>query len=114
MLISSIFGVSAATLVVFGAALREAACVAAAGRERLASVAFAGIVIAATGVLTIVSITFTAAETAGDVAPQVTQTLSALNKDFFFPMAIGFALTAPDSSRSAPACFRLGLEGCRS
>ncbi len=34
MLISSIFGVSAATLVVFGAALREAACVAAAGRER--------------------------------------------------------------------------------
>jgi hypothetical protein len=47
-------------------------------------------VIAATGIMTIVSITFTAADTAGSVAPEVTQTLSALNQDFFFPIAAGF------------------------
>ena len=33
-----------------------------------------------------------AAETIGDVAPQVTQTFSALQSDFFFPLAIGFSV----------------------
>ncbi len=92
MFISAIFAVATAAVVVFGAALREALRAAEAGFERLASIAFAGVVIAATGILTIVSITFTAADTVGDVSPQVTQTLSALNGDFFFPMAIGFSV----------------------
>lgn len=92
MLISTLFAVSSAALIVFGAALRNALRELGGGVDRLASIAWAGTVIAATGILTIVSVTFTAADTAGSVAPEVTQTLSALSQDFFFPMAAGFGL----------------------
>ena len=37
----------------------------------------------------LIAATFVAADTAGDVAPQVTQTLSVLQADFFFPLAVG-------------------------
>lgn len=89
MAASALFAVSSASLVVFAGALREAL---ANVSDRLARVAWAGCLIAATGILTLVSITFTAADTAGDVDPAMTQTLSALNQDFFFPMATGFGL----------------------
>jgi hypothetical protein len=92
MLASAILAVSAATLVGFGAMLRDALREADSGREPLARVAFAGMVIAATGLLTNVAFAFTAADTAGDVSPQVTQTLSTLSIDFGTPLAIGFAL----------------------
>ena len=92
LLAAGIMAVSAAALVGFGAFLRDALCTADEGRELLGRVAFAGIVIAATGVLTNIGITVAAAHTAGDVAPQVTQTLSALSIDFGTPMAVGFGL----------------------
>ncbi len=101
MLISTLFAVSSAALIVFGAALRDALRELGGGVDRLASIAWAGTVIAATGIMTIVSITFTAADTARSVAPEVTQTLSALNQDFFFPMAAGFALMLIASGSAA-------------
>jgi hypothetical protein len=101
MLISTLFAVSSAALIVFGVALRDALRELGGGVDRLASIAWAGTVVAATGIMTIVSITFTAADTAGSVAPEVTQTLSALNQDFFFPMAAGFALMLIASGSAA-------------
>ncbi len=116
MLISMLFAVSSAALMVFGAALRDALRELGGGVDRLASIAWAGTVIAATGIMTIVSITFTAADTAGSVAPEVTQTLSALNRDFFFPMAAGFALmliasgSAATRLRGAAPLVRMGVD----
>ena len=59
---------------------------------RLASISFAGAVITATGIAVSNAIQFALAESAGDVPPDVTQTLSVLYADIFFPMATGFAL----------------------
>ncbi len=92
MVAAAIFAVATGALVGFGTVLRDALRAADGGREPLARLAFAGIVIAATGTLTNVGITFTAADTAGHVAPQVTQTLSSLSIDFGTPMAVGFGL----------------------
>ena len=58
----------------------------------LASLSFAGTVIFATGLLVNNAIQFAAAESAGDASPQVTETLSVLYGDFFFPMAVGMSL----------------------
>ena len=76
----------------FASSLRSALGVAEGGIGRVASIAFAGAVIFATGLLANAAIQFAAAETAGDVPVQVTQTLSVLYADFFFPMAAGLAL----------------------
>jgi hypothetical protein len=58
----------------------------------LAPLAFAGGIMAGIGIVTGSAIEFTAAETAGRVPPVATLTLSALNEDFFFPIAAGLAL----------------------
>lgn len=84
------YAVSAAALVGFGAGMRQA--IRDKGAGELASIAFGAVVIAAVGVLTVVGIALTAADTAGHVTPQVTQTLSALNADLVLPTAIGFGL----------------------
>jgi hypothetical protein len=59
---------------------------------RLANTAFAGAIVGILGWLMLIAFTFMAAETVGDVAPQVTQTFSALQSDFFFPLAAGFSV----------------------
>ena len=59
---------------------------------RLANTAFAGAIMAAVGWSLLIAFNFMAAETIGDVAPQVTQAFSALQSDFFFPVAIGFSV----------------------
>jgi hypothetical protein len=59
---------------------------------RLANTAFAGLVLAAAGWSMLIAFNFMAAETIGDVEPAVTQTFSALQSDFFFPLAIGFSV----------------------
>ena len=65
---------------------------------RLAAVAFAGFLTLAIGIAAFAGFAFAAADTAGDVPPEVTQTLSVLNSDFFFIVAMGtlvaFAATA--------------------
>ena len=92
MVAIAILAFSAPALIGFGVILRDALRAAEEGREELARVAFAGLVIAAAGILTNLGITFAAADTAGTVSPQVTQTLSALSVDFGIPIAAGFGL----------------------
>jgi hypothetical protein len=89
----SIGGVLAVVFFVwFAGTLRSRLLEAEGGAGRLANTAWAGALIFSTGLLTLVAISFTAADTAGDVPPTVTQTLSALNSDLFFPAAGGGAL----------------------
>lgn len=60
--------------------------------SRLASTAFGGLIVAAIGWSALYTFGFIAADTSGDVPAQVTWTLSVLQADFFFPLAIGFAV----------------------
>jgi len=60
--------------------------------RRLSRLCFGGAVIAGVAILIEQSLVFTTADVAGDVPDQVTQTLSALQADFFIPFAGGFAL----------------------
>jgi hypothetical protein len=60
--------------------------------SRLASTAFGGLVVAAIGWSALYTFGFIAADTSGDVPAQVTWTLSVLQADFFFPVAVGFAV----------------------
>jgi|SRR5215211_1121602 len=62
------------------------------GSARLSALSFAGAIIAAGGLLALASLGFAAADTAGDVPGDVTQTLSVLGSEFFFPVAGGYAL----------------------
>jgi hypothetical protein len=90
--VAAIGALAALFLVWFAGSVRST-LLRAEGREgRLSTLAFAGAVIGAVGLLIFSGIGFTAADSAGDVPPTVTQTLSALNADFFFPAAAGFAL----------------------
>ena len=92
-LIASILGALAGVaLVWFGASLRDAIARREGGTGRLATLTFAGTVIAGVGLMTNSALEFAAADTAGDVTAEVTQALSALYADFFFPMSGGFAL----------------------
>ena len=59
---------------------------------RLASTAWGGALVLAGGWLAIIGFNFIAADTAGDVAPAVTQTFSVLQADFFFPLSVGAAV----------------------
>jgi hypothetical protein len=92
-IILSVLGVVATLFFIwFAGTLRARLYEAEGGTGRLASTAFAGAVMFSVGLLSLVAISFTAADTAGDVAPTVTQTLNALNSDFFFPAAGGGAV----------------------
>jgi hypothetical protein len=59
---------------------------------RLANTAFGGAILGAAGWTLLIGFTFAAADTADDVAPQVTQTLSVVQADLFFPLAVGFSV----------------------
>jgi hypothetical protein len=60
--------------------------------SRLATTAFGGLVVAAIGWTALYTFGFIAADTSGDVPAQVTWTLSVLQADFFFPLAVGFGV----------------------
>jgi hypothetical protein len=90
--LSVVFTISAAALVAFGATLRAALRRAEHGRDVLPSVAFAGTILAAAGLLLAAGLSFGAADTAGKVPAEVTQTLSVLNQELFFSVGVGFAL----------------------
>jgi hypothetical protein len=90
---SAIIAAFSAVFLVWFAGVWRAVLAAAEGPPgRLANTAFGGAIIGATGWLLLIGFTFVAADTADDVAPQVTQTLSVLQADFFFPLAAGFAV----------------------
>jgi hypothetical protein len=79
-------------LVWFVASLRSVILRAEGAGGRLATLAFAGGVIGAIGLLMNAAFEFTVADTVGDVPPEVTQTLSTLYADFFLPLIAGFVL----------------------
>jgi hypothetical protein len=89
---SIIAAFSTVALLWFAGVWRAALAAAEKPPARLANTAFAGAVLAAAGWSMLIAFNFMAAETIGDVEPQVTQTFSALQSDFFFPLAIGFSV----------------------
>ena len=90
---ASIMGaVASAFLLWFAGTLRGALADAEGGSRRLANTAFGGAVVGTAGWLMLVAFTFAAADTVGDVAPEVTQALSVAQADLFFPLAAGFAV----------------------
>lgn len=90
---SAIIGAWAAVFLVwFGGTVAAAVRRAEGEPGRLASIAFGGFLLIALGGLSFSAFQFAAAETAGDVPDEVTQTLSVLFSDFFFPLAAGTLL----------------------
>jgi hypothetical protein len=73
----------------FAGTLRSVLASAEGPPTRLASTAWGGAIVLTVGWVILIGATFVAADTAGDVAPQVTQTLSVLQADFFFPLSVG-------------------------
>ena len=89
---SVIAAYSAVALIWFAGVWRAALAAGEGGPARLANTAFAGLIVMALGWSMLIAFNFLAAETVDDVEPQVTQTFSALQSDFFFPLAIGLAV----------------------
>jgi hypothetical protein len=81
---SLLAGFAAVFLVGFGGVVRSRLREAEGGSGRLAATAFGGFLLIAAGGLALAGFQFTAADTVGDVPDSVTQTLAALNRDFFF------------------------------
>jgi hypothetical protein len=103
---SIVAAVAVIFLIWFASSLREALKLAQGGNGRLPNITFAGAVIFAAGLLVAVSLTFAVADTAGDVPPQVTQSLFVMSDDMWlwFPVS-SFLLFAP----SALVILRTGL-----
>jgi hypothetical protein len=77
-------GFAAVLLVWFGAVVRTRLRDAEGEPGGLAAIAFGGFLLVAAGGLALAGFQFTAADTVGNVPATVTQTLAALNRDFFF------------------------------
>jgi hypothetical protein len=95
---AALISLGAAFLVWFAGSLRSVLRGAEGEPGRLAATAFGGFLAMAVGITAFAGFAFAAGDTVGDVAPEVTQTLSVLNSDFFFIVAMGtlvaFAATA--------------------
>ena len=94
-------GLAAVALIFFAASLRRTLRRGEDGAGVLSVAAMGGGIVAAAGIGVDAAIRFAAADLADDVDPVVTQTLSALWGDFFFPMAIGIATLILATSLSA-------------
>jgi hypothetical protein len=77
-------GFAAVLLVWFGGVVHTTLRNAEGEPGRMAATVFGGFLLIAAGGLALAGFQFTAADTVGDVPPTVTQTLAALNRDFFF------------------------------
>jgi hypothetical protein len=87
-IIASLFGgLAVAFFIWFAGSLRSMFRSREGGTGRLSAISYGGGLIFAAGGAIATAITFAAADTAGDVPPQVTQTLSVMNADFFVPFA---------------------------
>ena len=93
---------AATSLVFFGATLHRALR-AVAPDGPLPAAAFGGAVVAAAGIGVDASLRFAAADLAGDVSPEVLQTINGLWSDFFFPMVVGMAALVLAASLAALA-----------
>jgi len=76
----------------FAASLRSELRRGEGGEGRLAAISFGGALISATGFLIILGIDFGLADSAEDVPPAVTHTLTVLSNELFFPLAAGYCL----------------------
>ena len=83
---------AASAFVFFAGYLRQVLRDASGGRSFLPSVVLAGATIFATGTAIDATITFTQAETAGEVNPVANETLNALWHNDFVPMALGLLI----------------------
>jgi hypothetical protein len=91
--ISAIIGCYAAVAFLwFSGSVREFVARVEPGKARLASIAQAGAAVFTAGLLVNSAIQFAAAESAGSVSNEATETLGALYENFFFPMAGGMAV----------------------
>jgi hypothetical protein len=89
-IISALLGALAAvSLTWFGGSVRVALRRAEGDPGRLAALAFGGFLFAAVGGSIFSGLQFSAAETAGEVPDEVTQTLSVLNSDMFATFIVG-------------------------
>jgi hypothetical protein len=88
---AALAGLAAVFLLWFMGVLRSSLRTAEGGTGRVSTTAYAGGIVLATWIAFLASIQFAAADTAGDVAPAVTQTLSVINSDCFFGFAVGTA-----------------------
>lgn len=82
-------GLASALLVWFGASVWATLRRAEGEPGRVATIAFGGFLIAGAGLASFFGFVSAAAETAGDVPAEVTQTLSVLSELFFIPFATG-------------------------
>jgi hypothetical protein len=89
---SIILGSATVPFLWFAGVLRSVLAAAEGPPARLANTALSGAIVIAVGVLLLAGFTFTAADTVNDVPPQTTQTLSALQADFYFPVLFGTAV----------------------
>jgi hypothetical protein len=90
LIIGSIFAALAALFLLwFVGTLRSALRVAEGGTGRLSAIAYGGGLVLVAAAALGAGIQFAAADTAGDVPPAVTQTLSVMNSDVFFPFVVG-------------------------
>ena len=76
----------------FAASVRSVLRAAEPGVGRLSALSFGGALIGAVGFLALLSIDFAAAESSDDVSADVLVTLTALDNNFFFAVAVGFGL----------------------
>jgi hypothetical protein len=76
----------------FAAILRSALLRAEGGDGRLSLIAFSGMLLIGFSGAIASALSFTVADTVNDVPAEVTQTLSVLSSDFFFPFLAGIAL----------------------
>jgi hypothetical protein len=76
----------------FAASLRSVLRRAEGDAGRLSSISFGGALLLAAGLVSLLGFAFAAADTVDDVPAEVTQTLSVLNSDFFFLLAVGNGL----------------------
>jgi hypothetical protein len=92
MAVAVIASFAALCLVWFGGVLRSVLARAEGGQGTLATLTFGGTLLAAVGALAGTSLEFAAADSAGHVPAQVTQTLSVLQADTYLGIAAGFAV----------------------
>jgi hypothetical protein len=76
----------------FAGVLRSVLAAAEGPPARLANTAWGGAILIALGVTLLSGFAFAAADTVDDVPPEATQTLSVLQADLFFPVAVGAAV----------------------
>lgn len=87
---AALFGALASALLVwFGGSVRATLQRAEGEPGRVAAIAFGGFLIAGVGNASLFGFVSAAAQTAGDVPAEVTQTLSVLSELFFIPFAMG-------------------------